>query len=154
MHADGRLLEITHLYLSLPREATPLSEDPVEPAANEEDISASQASIVGSESEAVPLAASGGLPGSGSFHFMQASEIETPFEDNVEWVEKTDAEEPTPARHMESATEVVASGHVATESVLPAGEVSSQGFDRFGISLTPSPFQGPTVNVRPPRLGG
>jgi hypothetical protein len=114
-HTDGRLLEITQLYLTPQREII-APEDSAELAAKEEDIPTSRDSTIGSESDAVPLAASGGLPGSGSFHFMQASEIETPFE-VVEWVEKTDAEEPPVA-------EIVPGGHVAEKSVIPAGEVS------------------------------
>jgi hypothetical protein len=123
-YPDARLLEITQLYLTPPREATPLSEDPVEPATKEDDISASQGSIVGSEAETIPLAASGGLPGSGSFHFMQESEIETPFEDNVEWVEKTDAEDSSATGIAQSPTTLVTSGNVANEPVhLPSAEV-------------------------------
>jgi hypothetical protein len=111
------------LHLTPPPAATPFSEDPVEPAAKEEDISASQASIAGSETETIPMAASGGLPGSGSFHFMQESEIETPFENNVEWVEKPDAEDSSAAGLVQS--ELAASGDVGMESVRPtSGEVS------------------------------
>ncbi|KAH7888793.1 hypothetical protein F5I97DRAFT_1855575 [Phlebopus sp. FC_14] len=75
-----RLLDVVQLFLNPPREPTPLPAEPepsLEPTTN------------GIHDE--PVA---GIPGalsvSSGFHFMQASELETPaLEDHTEWVEKS-----------------------------------------------------------------
>ncbi|KAF9227464.1 hypothetical protein BS17DRAFT_695297 [Gyrodon lividus] len=77
-----RLLDIIQSFRNPPRDPTPLPTEP-EPAV-EAEIAVVDEPVVG-----VP----GTLSVSGSFHFMQASELETPtFENTAEWVEKTDAE--------------------------------------------------------------
>lgn len=86
---DARLLEITHLLLNPPRVPTPVHEEPVE---EPKEVSASLDSIVDSESDVAVAGVPEVIPTSGSFHFMQASELETPsFEDSAEWVERADA---------------------------------------------------------------
>ncbi|KAG0703238.1 hypothetical protein DFH29DRAFT_829375, partial [Suillus ampliporus] len=102
----ARLLDIVQSFLNPPREPTPL---PAEPDATTE-VSSEPSSP--SHTESQPLAgippASGSLSGTGSFHFMQASELETAdFENTAEWVEKSEIEltqngvlehaEPTPS---------------------------------------------------------
>ena len=78
---DTRLHEITQLYLNPPRIPTPVVEDPVE------DPQELEASTI-----TEPETAGAGAPGTGSFHFMQESELESgAFEENAEWVERTDA---------------------------------------------------------------
>ncbi|KAF7315406.1 TMP-TENI-domain-containing protein [Mycena indigotica] len=72
-----RLLEITQLCLN------PL-------AASQESTTETVEQSIDSESIAAqPL----GLSTTGSFDFMQASELEPPFEENAEWVERPDAEQ-------------------------------------------------------------
>lgn len=92
-------------FLNPPREPTPL---PAEPDAATEAASEPSSN---SHTESQPIA---GIPttsilsGTGSFHFMQASELETAdFENTAEWVEKSEIEltqngvleheEPTPS---------------------------------------------------------
>ena len=78
---DTRMLSIVQSFLNEPREPTPLpaEPEPVEPEA--EPVNEPVAGIPGS------------LNVSSSFHFMQASELETPtFENSAEWVEKPEEE--------------------------------------------------------------
>ncbi|KAG6378052.1 hypothetical protein JVT61DRAFT_13733 [Boletus reticuloceps] len=78
-----RLLSIVQSFLNPPREPTPLpaESEPVEAEAEAEPVDEPVAGIPGS------------LSVSSSFHFMQASELETPaFENKAEWVEKPDEE--------------------------------------------------------------
>ncbi|KAJ7925264.1 hypothetical protein B0H13DRAFT_2314765 [Mycena leptocephala] len=79
----ARLLEITQISLSPPRAVTPVEENSPEVAAE-----AAEAEAVVDLSASIQ---SVGVPASSSFDFMQASELETPFEDNAEWVERSDA---------------------------------------------------------------
>ncbi|KIM78917.1 hypothetical protein PILCRDRAFT_824042 [Piloderma croceum F 1598] len=84
-HYEGvpytRLHEITQLYLNPPRISTPVVKDPAE------DPQELEASTI-----TEPETAGAGAPGAGSFHFMQESELESgAFEENAEWVERTDA---------------------------------------------------------------
>lgn len=75
------MLSFAQSFLNPPREPTPL---PTEPEPEPEPV----------ETEAAPVDEPvAGIPGSlnvsSSFHFMQASELETPApENNPEWVEK------------------------------------------------------------------
>jgi hypothetical protein len=58
-------------------------------------------------------------PSTGSFHFMQASELESSFEDTAEWVDRADAVQSTEEiadDAMEVRTEVDANGqHLGEE---------------------------------------
>lgn len=90
---DSRIQEITRLYLNPPRVPTP------EPVAEVE--SDAEPSVEAETEEQPDLAVSGvtvtatAISTSGSFHFMQASELEaSTFEENAEWVERSDAVEP------------------------------------------------------------
>ncbi|KAG6902099.1 hypothetical protein C0995_004279 [Termitomyces sp. Mi166 len=77
---DSHLLEVTEAQLH-PRVPTPVVEPPVEEVVLEADDSA-------------PVAGVPAIPASGSFHFMQESELEaTSFERGAEWVERPDAVE-------------------------------------------------------------
>lgn len=81
--------------LNPPRAPTPAEEDVPEAEPVDEEVPAPSVE---------PDVAVAGVPPitpSGSFHFMQASELEaTPFEDGAEWVDRSDAAEhqaePTP----------------------------------------------------------
>ncbi|KAG6865203.1 hypothetical protein C0991_004512 [Blastosporella zonata] len=75
------LLEVTHAQLN-PRAPTPVEE--AAPVVEEE--AAPEAEV---EAEA-PVAGVPAIPTTGSFHFMQASELES-FENGAEWVERSDA---------------------------------------------------------------
>lgn len=101
----ARLLDIVQSFLNPSREPTPL---PAEPDAATE-VASEPSSNSHTESHpiaGIPTASS--LSGTGSFHFMQASELETAdFENTAEWVEKSEIEltqngvleheEPTPS---------------------------------------------------------
>ncbi|KAG1864054.1 hypothetical protein C8R48DRAFT_707729 [Suillus tomentosus] len=108
----ARLLDIVQSFLNPPREPTPL---PAEPDAATEAASEPSSN---SHTESQPIA---GIPttsilsGTGSFHFMQASELETAdFENTAEWVEKSEIEltqngvleheEPTPSSVKDDGT--------------------------------------------------
>ncbi|KAG2339768.1 hypothetical protein BDR05DRAFT_991887 [Suillus weaverae] len=86
----ARLLDIVQSFLNPPREPTPL---PAEPDAATE-VASEPSSNSHTESQpiaGIPTASS--LSGTGSFHFMQASELETAdFENTAEWVEKSEIE--------------------------------------------------------------
>ncbi|KAG1861611.1 hypothetical protein DFJ58DRAFT_777566 [Suillus subalutaceus] len=102
----ARLLDIVQSFLNPPREPTPL---PAEPDAVTE-VASEPSSNSHTESQpiaGIPTASS--LSGTGSFHFMQASELESAndLDDTAEWVEKSEVEvtqngvleheEPTPS---------------------------------------------------------
>ncbi|KAL0956683.1 hypothetical protein HGRIS_002811 [Hohenbuehelia grisea] len=81
-----RLAEIVHLHLNPPRAPTPPAAEPVEVESTPE----VEAEPVAEAEEPQAVA---GIPevvsATGGFHFMQASELETPsFEESAEWVEK------------------------------------------------------------------
>ncbi|KAH7927507.1 hypothetical protein BV22DRAFT_1031696 [Leucogyrophana mollusca] len=85
----ARLLDVVQAFLNPPRDPTPL---PAEPEVVAESEATEETPV---QEEDAPVA---GIPGtlsvSSSFHFMQASELETPtFETNAEWVEKVDVEQ-------------------------------------------------------------
>ncbi|KAG6918053.1 hypothetical protein DXG01_016709 [Tephrocybe rancida] len=106
------LLEVTHAQLN-PRVPTPVEE--VATVAEEE------AAPEAIEPEA-PVAGIPDVPSTGSFHFMQESELETTsFEHGVEWVERSDA-----AAHI-AETEVPASvpEPLALEQEIPNGHVEA-----------------------------
>ncbi|KAJ7647367.1 hypothetical protein FB45DRAFT_893264 [Roridomyces roridus] len=88
-----RLLEITQIGLN-PRAATPVEETSTEAAP-----------------EAIAEEQPVGIAASGSFDFMQASELEQPFEENAEWVERSDAAAP----QEEEQVEAPANGHIPAE---------------------------------------
>ncbi|KAF8893392.1 hypothetical protein BD779DRAFT_1620446 [Infundibulicybe gibba] len=86
----SRLLEITHHGLNPPRTPTPV---PEEPETIEEQQDPPAPSTVESEPDAPVAGVPGAISTSGSFHFMQESELENPtFEDGAEWVERSDAQ--------------------------------------------------------------
>ncbi|KAF8135572.1 hypothetical protein EV363DRAFT_1159232 [Boletus edulis] len=107
-----RLLTIVQSFLNPPREPTPLpaESEPVEAEGEAEPVDEPVAGIPGS------------LSVSSSFHFMQASELETPaFENKAEWVEKPD-EEPNGA--FEEQPQVIESA-----TVEPVETISTQPID-------------------------
>ncbi|KAJ7497260.1 hypothetical protein FB451DRAFT_1210646 [Mycena latifolia] len=114
----GRLLEITQLSLNPPRVPTPTQESSPEVATAT--VEASSVESMSASNQPV------GVSTSGSFDFMQASELETPFEDNAEWVERSDAE------HREEVVEPV-NGHVLADepitTITPPGETSNAALD-------------------------
>lgn len=78
--SDSRLIEITNLALNPPREPTPEPEP--ESAAVTTDEIPSTASITGpSEHGGAVIGVPESIAASNSFHFMQDSELEGPFED-------------------------------------------------------------------------
>jgi hypothetical protein len=84
--SDTRLLEITHLYLDPPRVPTPVQEEQED---DQTEIPDSMVSTIASEADVTTE----GIPtkqSTGSFHFMQASELESSFEETAEWVERPD----------------------------------------------------------------
>ncbi|KAJ7132785.1 hypothetical protein C8R43DRAFT_648663 [Mycena crocata] len=123
MHGHGshegvsfaRLLEITQLSLNPPRAQTPTQETSPEAVAE----------VVQSNVESVQPV---GISASGSFDFMQASELETPFEDNAEWVERSDA-----AGHQEEQVPESVNGQVPSEepvaATTPPEETSNAALD-------------------------
>jgi hypothetical protein len=112
-----RLFEITHSYFKHPsRSPTPTVEQEEEllpPASESSEDSEPRVSAV----TGIPP-----IPTTGSFHFMQASELETStFEDGVEWVETSEANLPSP--HAEFSNGV--NGHAQdttelTDEVAPS----------------------------------
>ena len=117
LHTDAHLVEITELFLNPRRIPTPVLDQIVtaEDTAVPENLIAS---TVDDDSETGPAIPSGGPTGSGSFHFMQASEIEThSFEENAEWVEKPDTEGSPHSQELNLAS---TNGHAASEGSAPA----------------------------------
>jgi hypothetical protein len=116
---DARLLEITQISLSPPRAVTPVEENSPEVAAE-----AAEAEAVVDLSASIQ---SVGVPASSSFDFMQASELETPFEDSAEWVERSDA-----VGHQEEQVVEPVNGHVLPDeplaTVTPPDETVSSDF--------------------------
>ncbi|KAJ7703234.1 hypothetical protein B0H17DRAFT_1042403 [Mycena rosella] len=112
----SRLLEITQLSLNPPRAPTPAQETSPEvvPEATETTITEGGPDV---SAHNQPL----GLSASGSFDFMQASELEPPFEDNAEWVERSDA-----TGHQEEVVVESANGHAEADepvaAITPPGE--------------------------------
>lgn len=90
---DTRLAELTEQGLNPPRAPTPVQEEVSEESQESED----PVDVVASIDIHAEISVSGvpaPLTNSNSFHFMQASELETPsFEENVEWVEAADAQD-------------------------------------------------------------
>ncbi|KAJ7901792.1 hypothetical protein B0H14DRAFT_2668455 [Mycena olivaceomarginata] len=106
-----RLLEITQLALNPPRAPTPVEEVPTEAEVSTEgglDISTSTQPVVST---------------SGSFAFLTASELEPPFEDNAEWVERSDA-----AEHQEEQVEEPVNGLVQPEEPVTTGTPPDESF--------------------------
>ncbi|KAG5643447.1 hypothetical protein DXG03_000920 [Asterophora parasitica] len=169
----SRLLELTRNLLN-PRAPTPVEEEA--PAA------ADAADPVAAEPE-IPVGGVPAVPTTGGFHFMQASELESPsFKDGAEWVERSDAaghiaepEHPQPsapqALNLEQDTPI-ANGHA--DLSLP--EPPTSGIDwadedaglpsiaslhsKFGTSGTATPavaeiLEEPVVQeVAPPQVNG
>ncbi|KAF8210195.1 hypothetical protein K438DRAFT_1916698 [Mycena galopus ATCC 62051] len=109
-----RLVEITQLALNPPRAPTPVQEVSAEaPEASAEsgpDISVSNQ----------PL---GGVSMSGSFAFLTASELEPSFEDNAEWVERSDA-----AGHQEEQVVEPVNGHVQPDEPITTATPPDESF--------------------------
>lgn len=103
--SDSHLLEVIEAQLH-PRVPTPVVEHPVEEAAPVAD-------------DPAPVAGVPAIPTTGSFHFMQESELEAAsFEDGAEWVERPSAvEHPTepevaPSSVSQPLEQEVSNGHV------------------------------------------
>ncbi|KAJ7462251.1 hypothetical protein B0H11DRAFT_102090 [Mycena galericulata] len=117
----ARLLEITQLGLNPPRAATPVQED--SPEISTETVETSVEDISANNQ---PVAVST----SGSFDFMQASELEPPFEENAEWVERSDVV------HQEEQVAEPVNGHIPADepieqitTVTPPAETSNAALD-------------------------
>ncbi|KAH7913449.1 hypothetical protein BJ138DRAFT_1146015 [Hygrophoropsis aurantiaca] len=97
----ARLLDVVQAFLNPPRDPTPLPAEPdvVDEPEIVEDLPTE---------EETPVA---GIPGtlsvSSSFHFMQASELETPLETDAEWVERADEQSPNGLPDHAADVEVV-----------------------------------------------
>ncbi|KAJ7045476.1 hypothetical protein C8F04DRAFT_1064898 [Mycena alexandri] len=111
----ARLLEITQLSLNPPRAATPVQETSPEAVAEATEESVEGGPDLSTSNQPV------GISASGNFDFMQASELETPFEDNAEWVERSDA-----TGHQEE--QVVENGHVQPDEPLATGTPPADTF--------------------------
>jgi hypothetical protein len=116
LHTDAHLFEITELFLNPRRNPTPVLDQIV----TTEDTAVPEsliASTVVDDPETAPVIPSGGPTGSGSFHFMQASEIDThSFEENAEWVEKPDTEG---SPHSQEVNLASPNGHADSEGSVP-----------------------------------
>ncbi|RDB16820.1 hypothetical protein Hypma_002371 [Hypsizygus marmoreus] len=106
----SQLIETTRAQLNPPRAPTPVEEEEPEaaeapaPVASEPDVAITPAPV---------------LPTTGSFHFMQESELEGPsFEDGAEWVERSDA-----ADHIEEPQAVSPALDVEQEPVTTNGHI-------------------------------
>ncbi|KAJ6475331.1 hypothetical protein C8R47DRAFT_1323979 [Mycena vitilis] len=114
----ARLLEITQLSLNPPRALSPIQENAPEAAAEP-----AEASV-----DAATSTQPAGLASSASFDFMQASELEPSFEENVDWVERSDA-----VGHQEEQAAEPVNGHLQPEEplapVTPPGDSSNAALD-------------------------
>ncbi|KAJ7096359.1 hypothetical protein C8R44DRAFT_375950 [Mycena epipterygia] len=119
----ARLLEITQLSLNPPRAPTPAQESAPEVVDETVETPVAEGGLDTSASNQ-PL----GVSASGSFDFMQASELETPFEDNAEWVERSDA-----VGHQEEQVVEPINGHIPADEAIapitPTGETSNAALD-------------------------
>ncbi|KAJ7783094.1 hypothetical protein B0H16DRAFT_1297286 [Mycena metata] len=111
----ARLLEITQLSLNPPRAATPVQETSPEAVAEATEESVEDGPDLSAPNQPV------GISASGNFDFMQASELETPFEDHAEWVERSDA-----TGHQEE--QVVENGHVQPDEPLTTANPPADTF--------------------------
>ncbi|KAK0213083.1 hypothetical protein DFS33DRAFT_1286300 [Desarmillaria ectypa] len=165
----SHLLEIANNGLH-PRPPTPAPEEPEISVPDRPD------SPVSTATEPAPVSGIPGLPAtSSSFHFMQASELESPsFESGAEWVERADAIEPTTEEPVQSEVPeaVTANGHSEAqpeEQVAPAttsgaidwadeedGLPSIAGLHaKFGTSGSATPVGGLAEEDQPqPRVNG
>lgn len=121
---DARLLEITQLGLNPIRAPTPTqehSENSPEVAAEAAEPSVEDGPEMSASNPPVVVSTSG------SFDFMQASELEPPFEENAEWVERSDA-----VGHQEEQVAEPVNGHIQSDepntTVAPAEETVSLRF--------------------------
>ncbi|KAJ6499337.1 hypothetical protein C8R45DRAFT_112897 [Mycena sanguinolenta] len=114
----SRLVEIAQLALNPPRAPTPAQEEPSEVP------EASVAGVPDVPASNQPL----GVSMSGSFAFLTASELEPPFEDNAEWIERSDA-----ADHQEEQVVEPVNGHLQPDepiaTVTPPDESSNAALD-------------------------
>ncbi|KAJ6593866.1 hypothetical protein B0H19DRAFT_1092349 [Mycena capillaripes] len=101
----ARLLEITQVSLNPPRVPTPVQEDAPEAEAEAESVETGVDVVASTQ----PV----GLANSASFDFMQASELEPAFEENAEWVERSEA-----VGHQEEQAAEPLNGHVHSEEPL------------------------------------
>lgn len=128
---DARLLEITQLSLNPPRAPTPTQESAPEVADETVETPIAEGDLDMSASNQ-PL----GVSAAGSFDFMQASELETPFEDNAEWVERSDA-----VGHQEEQVVEPINGHIPADEpiapITPTGETVSLIFPRSFLFIDP-----------------
>ncbi|KAF9462273.1 hypothetical protein BDZ94DRAFT_1290334 [Collybia nuda] len=136
----SQLLEVTQLHLNPPRPSTPIEV--------EEDQVEEQPAAPPAEPD-VAVAGIPAIPTSGSFHFMQASELEAaPFEDGAEWVKHSDAAGHDP----EQVSSQAPNGHDENlPGVTPAGPIDWAADDnaelpsiaglqaKFGASGTATP---------------
>ncbi|KAK0455457.1 uncharacterized protein EV420DRAFT_1553762 [Desarmillaria tabescens] len=122
----SHLLEIANNGLH-PRPPTPAPEEPEVSAPDRPD------SPISTATEPAPVSGVPGLPAtSSSFHFMQASELESPsFESGAEWVERADAIEPTTEEPVQGEIPevVAANGHSEAQPEEQAPATSSGAID-------------------------
>ncbi|KAF7361925.1 TMP-TENI-domain-containing protein [Mycena venus] len=109
----ARLLEITQLALNPPRAPTPVQEAPVETG----ESSAEGGPDLSSSNQPQ------GLAMSSSFAFLTASELEPSFEDNVEWVERSDA-----TGHQEEQVVEPVNGHVEPDEPIATATPPDESF--------------------------
>lgn len=123
LHEASQLLELVTLAFNPPRAPTP-QEEPVEEEQPHEEVHTE------TETEAAPVVGNPSTTMSGSLSFIQASEIETPsFDEDVEWVEKSDAaghEEPAVNGHATQEAEPSAAAEV--RYALPSMYISLADF--------------------------
>ncbi|KAK0505025.1 hypothetical protein EDD18DRAFT_1127317 [Armillaria luteobubalina] len=164
----SHLLEIANNGLH-PRPPTPAPEEAEVNVPDRPDSPASTAT------EPAPVSGIPGIPvTSSSFHFMQASELESPsFENGAEWVERSDAIEPTTEEPIQSEAPepVAANGHTEVqheeqEPVTTSGAIdwadeedglpSIAGLHaKFGTSGSATPVSGPAEEAQPqPQANG
>ncbi|PBK73652.1 hypothetical protein ARMSODRAFT_952750 [Armillaria solidipes] len=164
----SHLLEIASNGLH-PRPPTPAPEEAEVNVPDRPDSPASTAT------EPAPVSGIPGLPvTSSSFHFMQASELESPsFENGAEWVERSDAIEPTTEEPIQSEAPepIAANGHAEVqheeqEPVTTSGAIdwadeedglpSIAGLHaKFGTSGSATPVGGPAEEAQPqPQVNG
>jgi hypothetical protein len=124
------------------------------------------------EASAITEPESAGAPGTGSFHFMQESELESgAFEDNAEWVERTDAVgvEDGPAQ-VEPAADGASMDDIPASISAPIDWAEDDGDNlpsiaglhaKFGTSgtatpaeSTPPPASQPDEAMPPPAVNG
>ena len=149
---DTRLHDIVHIYLNPVQAPTPVPEEPPE------EIQPLEASDI-TEPGSVPPGGASSI--SGSFHFMQASELEGgPFE-NAEWVERADAAVQEDVPDPTANGDVAASAEnlpVSTSGPIDWAEDEGDNLPsiaglhaKFGTSGTATPAEETTPPVSQPK---